>query len=147
MKSSKKGILKGGYLAIQEYLAVLVAKISLRKDLSLEEDSSMQDKILTAPVSDEHHTNSNPNLRLSRRARKAQSEEQKRRHAQLLDDYFAIMTRIRNLEDFFERITDPELIASCIYEMNAAQQQYGYIMGRLKAEGVTHLKILRNPRP
>lgn len=73
-----------------------------------------------------------------RRARGANAE-----HAALLDEYFAVLNRLRNLQDFFQRITDDDLISSCIYEMNAAQQQYAYILGRLKEENVTYLKILR----
>lgn len=61
----------------------------------------------------------------------------------LINQYFAIMGRLRSLEEFFQRTTDSELISACIYEMNSAQQQYAYILQRLKEEGVTYLKILR----
>lgn len=40
-------------------------------------------------------------------------------------------------------MTDPELISACVYEMNALQQRYTYLLQRMKREKVTCLQVLR----
>jgi len=84
-----------------------------------------------------------PQKKTARRA--GTNREREHQKATLLDEYYAALARKQALEAFFQRTTDPDLIASCIFELNAAEQQYGYILGRLKAEGVTSLRILRSP--
>ena len=61
----------------------------------------------------------------------------------LVDDYFATLGKLRSLEHAFQSITDSELISACVYEINATQQRFAYLLGRLKEEEVTYLRVLR----
>lgn len=53
----------------------------------------------------------------------------------LLDD----LTQTKNSLDIayqnFENATDPELIDSCIYEVNAIQMRYKFLLTRVKSYG------------
>lgn len=77
------------------------------------------------------------------KTRKKKDQPLSREHQALVDEYYATLARLKSLEDFFQRTTDSELISACIYEMNAAQQQFAYTLQRLKREGVRYLKVLR----
>lgn len=37
----------------------------------------------------------------------------------------------------FENVVDPDLIDSCIYEMNAVQNRYKFLLKQAKAENIT----------
>lgn len=37
----------------------------------------------------------------------------------------------------FENVVDPDLIDSCIYEMNAVQDRYKFLLKQAKAENIT----------
>lgn len=40
----------------------------------------------------------------------------------------------------FEYVVDPDLIDSCIYELNAIQKRYKYLLKQAKASDVTYLE-------
>ena len=61
----------------------------------------------------------------------------------LLEEYAAALERLREARAAFQRVTDPELIAACVYEVNAAQTRCSYLMTRLKEEQVTQMYVLR----
>ncbi len=74
---------------------------------------------------------------------KMEKQERERRGQQLLDEYFDTLTQLRQLRTAFQQITDPELITACVYEMNAMQQRYSYLLQRIKAEKLTAMRVLR----
>lgn len=70
-------------------------------------------------------------------------EEKKQEQKKLLDEYYDTLLQLRQVRSAFEQVTDPELISACVYEMNAMQQRYSYLLQRIKAERLTSLRVLR----
>ena len=62
---------------------------------------------------------------------------------QLLEEYYDTLVQLRQLRAAFQQVTDPELITACVYEMNAMQQRYSYLLQRIKEEKITCLQVLR----
>ena len=61
----------------------------------------------------------------------------------LLDEYWSVMEQMRANRMVFQNTTDHELISACVYEMNAIQKRYSYLLSRLKEENITSFNILR----
>ena len=49
----------------------------------------------------------------------------------------------RNSSVTVHKVTDPELISACVYEMNAIQQRYSYLLQRIKDEKLPALRVLK----
>ncbi len=77
--------------------------------------------------------------RSGRAARQAQETERQ----SLLAEYYDTLLQLRQVRAAFQQVTDPELISACVYEMNALQQRYAYLLQRMKREKVTCLQVLR----
>jgi len=45
----------------------------------------------------------------------------------------------------FEYVTEPDMVASCIYEIHAGQARYDHLLGKVRAQGLSaeHPVILR----
>lgn len=71
------------------------------------------------------------------RKRKAQSD------AALLEDYYTTLRQMRLARRAFEQAKDPEIISACVYEINALQERYVYLLRRLREEKVTAMRVLR----
>ena len=56
-----------------------------------------------------------------------------------LEELFAELNdmRVTLLEAYlrFDQTTEPELVDACIYEINAAQSRYGYLLRLIKEQG------------
>ncbi|MEA5039371.1 MAG: DUF2508 domain-containing protein [Clostridiaceae bacterium] len=61
----------------------------------------------------------------------------------LLEEYWGSVARLREARAAFERVTDPELISACVFEIGAAQTRCSYLMGLLKEQQVTGMYVLR----
>lgn len=61
----------------------------------------------------------------------------------LLAEYEDTLCQLRQIRAAFQQVTDPELVSACVYEMNAMQQRYTYLLQRMKRENVTCLRVLR----
>ena len=61
----------------------------------------------------------------------------------LLEEYYDVLVQLRHVRSVFQQVTDPELINACVYEMNALQQRYTYLLQRIKAEKLTALRVLK----
>ena len=70
----------------------------------------------------------------------AQREEDNQR---LLAEYYDTLIQLRHVRSVFEQVTDPELINACVFEMNALQQRYTYLLQRIKAEKLTAIRVLK----
>ena len=70
-----------------------------------------------------------------------QREEDNRR---LLEEYYDTLIQLRHVRSVFQQVTDPELINACVYEMNALQQRYTYLLQRIKAEKLTAIHVLKS---
>lgn len=70
-----------------------------------------------------------------------QSREEERQA--LLAEYDDTLCQLRQIRAAFQQVTDPELVSACVYEMNAMQQRYTYLLQRMKRENVTCLRVLR----
>jgi len=77
--------------------------------------------------------------RSGRAARQARETERQ----SLLAEYYDTLLQLRQVRAAFQQVTDPELISACVYEMNALQQRYTYLLQRMKREKVTCLQVLR----
>ena len=61
----------------------------------------------------------------------------------LLEEYYDTLIQLRQLRTAFQQITDPDLITACVFEMNAMQQRYSYLLQRIKEEKLTCMRVLR----
>lgn len=53
-------------------------------------------------------------------------------YALLLDDLQKTKNDLEIAYDNFENVVDPDLIDSCIYQVNAVQMRYKFLLGRVK---------------
>ena len=58
--------------------------------------------------------------------------EQERTYALLLDDIKQTKSDLELAYSNFENVVDPDLIDCCIYQVNAAQLRYKFLLGRVK---------------
>jgi hypothetical protein len=61
----------------------------------------------------------------------------------LLEEYYDTLLQLRHLRAAFQQLTDHDLITACVYEMNAMQQRYAYLLQRIKEEKLTCMRVLR----
>lgn len=61
----------------------------------------------------------------------------------LLEEYYDTLIQLRQLRTAFQQITDPDLITACVFEMNAMQQRYSYLLQRIKEKKLTCMRVLR----
>ena len=52
----------------------------------------------------------------------------------LLEELFSTKTELDGIRQKFDYVTEPEMVASCIYEMRSAQERYSYLLGRVRAK-------------
>lgn len=78
-----------------------------------------------------------------KKARKQTQQQQETRRQNLLEEYYDTLLQLRQIRAAFQQVTDPELISACVYEMNAMQQRYTYLLQRMKREKITCLRVLR----
>ena len=69
--------------------------------------------------------------------------ERQQENQRLLEEYYDTLIQLRHVRSVFQQVTDPELINACVYEMNALQQRYTYLLQRIKAEKLTALHVLK----
>ena len=81
-------------------------------------------------------------LRVLKSERKLKQNKVKA-NRQLLEEYYDTLVQLRQLRAAFQQVTDLELITACVYEMNAMQQRYSYLLQRIKEEKITCLQVLR----
>lgn len=62
---------------------------------------------------------------------------------ELLEEYWTAVARLREARAAFERVTDPDLISACVFEIGAAQTRCSYLMGILKEQQITGMYVLR----
>lgn len=58
--------------------------------------------------------------------------ENENTYALLLDDLQKTKSDLEVAYDNFEHVVDPDLIDSCIYQVNAMQMRYKFLLGRVK---------------
>ena len=78
-----------------------------------------------------------------KRTNKAGQMQMTPQQRQLLNEYYDTIAQMRANRSVFENVTDPELISACVYEMNAIQQRYSYLLSRIKEEDIRSLHVLR----
>ena len=52
----------------------------------------------------------------------------------LLEELFSTKTELDGIRQKFDYVTEPEMVASCIYEMRSVQERYSYLLGRVRAK-------------
>ena len=78
-----------------------------------------------------------------RKQMKITEQEKQQENQRLLEEYYDVLVQLRHVRSVFQQVTDPELINACVYEMNALQQRYTYLLQRIKAEKLTALRVLK----
>jgi hypothetical protein len=78
-----------------------------------------------------------------RKQLKMTEQEKQRENRQLLEEYYDTLIQLRHVRSVFQQVTDPDLINACVYEMNALQQRYTFLLQRIKAEKLTALRVLK----
>ena len=79
---------------------------------------------------------------LLKNARKKYSNKPDPDKLELIAEYRNVIQKIHQARNAFQNITEPELIESCVHEMNALQAQYSFLLHKLKEENVSAELIL-----
>ena len=74
---------------------------------------------------------------LLKNVRKKDSNNQDPDKLELIAEYRSVIQKIHQARNVFENITEPELIESCVHEINALQSQYSFLLQRIKEEKLT----------
>ena len=56
---------------------------------------------------------------------------------ELVEEYRRAVIKIHQARNAFENITEPEMIDSCVFELNAARSNYSYLLSRIKEEKIS----------
>ena len=78
-----------------------------------------------------------------RKQLKMTEQERRQENQRLLAEYYDTLIQLRHVRSIFQQVTDPDLINACVYEMNALQQRYTFLLQRIKAEKLTALRVLK----
>ena len=78
-----------------------------------------------------------------RRQFKMSAQEKQQENQRLLGEYYDTLIQLRQVRAAFQQVTDPDLINASVYEMNALQQRYSYLLQRVKEERITALRVLK----
>ena len=78
-----------------------------------------------------------------RRQFKMSAQEKQQENQRLLSEYYDTLIQLRQVRAAFQQVTDPDLINACVYEMNALQQRYSYLLQRVKEERITAMRVLK----
>ncbi|MBR5537000.1 MAG: DUF2508 family protein [Clostridia bacterium] len=78
-----------------------------------------------------------------RRQSKLTAQEKQQEHQRLLGEYYDTLIQLRQVRAAFQQVTDPDLINACVYEMNALQRRYSYLLQRVKEERLTAMRVLK----
>lgn len=78
-----------------------------------------------------------------RKQLKITEQEKRQENQRLLAEYYDTLVQLRHVRSVFQQVTDPDLINACVYEMNALQQRYTFLLQRIKAEKLTALRVLK----
>ena len=55
----------------------------------------------------------------------------------LLEELFDTKDELNVIRQRFEYVTEPEMVASCIFELRSAQERYSYLLGRVRDKEIT----------
>lgn len=69
---------------------------------------------------------------LSRSLRKKHPSPLETAQKELMDDLWDTKRRLDVARNFFERVSDPELVAASVYEINSLQAKYSYLLHQVK---------------
>ena len=78
-----------------------------------------------------------------RKQLKMTEQDRRQENQRLLAEYYDTLIQLRHVRSVFQQVTDPDLINACVYEMNALQQRYTFLLQRIKAEKLTALRVLK----
>jgi hypothetical protein len=65
---------------------------------------------------------------------------------EILDELREVKSRLAQAYRDFNNTLEPTLIESCVFEINALQSRYGYLLRRAKELGSTQVEVFRFPR-
>ncbi len=68
---------------------------------------------------------------------KKDSDGQTADRLELIAEYRSVIQKIHQARNAFQNITEPELIESCVHQMNALQAQYSFLLHKLKEENIS----------
>lgn len=69
--------------------------------------------------------------------RKKQHNDLDASEKDLLRQLFDAKMALDSARQKFEYVTEPDMVASCIYEMHAEQARYAHLLGRVRAQGIS----------
>ena len=69
-----------------------------------------------------------------KRKLKKESETAKRKKEELMQELKEVQKSLDRAYENFSYVVDPELIDCCIYELNAGQMRYKFLMRKLKED-------------
>ena len=66
--------------------------------------------------------------------------------AGLLEELQDVISELNNAYINFNSALEPELIEACIYEINALQARYAYLLRSARAQGMKNISVFRFPK-
>ena len=73
-------------------------------------------------------------LLADKRKLKKESENEKRNKEELMQELKEVQKSLDRAYENFSYVVDPELIDCCIYELNAGQMRYKFLMRKMKED-------------
>ena len=73
-------------------------------------------------------------LLADKRKLKKESENEKRKKEELMQELKEVQKSLDRAYENFSYVVDPELIDCCIYELNAGQMRYKFLMRKMKED-------------
>lgn len=55
----------------------------------------------------------------------------------LLEELFTVKQELDNVRQKFEYVTEPEMVASIIYQMQSVQERYSYLLGCVRSRDLS----------
>ena len=71
---------------------------------------------------------------LSEKKLKKESEKARRKKEELMQELKEVQKSLDRAYENFSYVVDPELIDCCIYELNAGQMRYKFLMRKMKED-------------
>ena len=61
----------------------------------------------------------------------------------LIEQYYETLLERDCARNLFESTTESELISACVYQLNAIQQRYSYLLNKIKEQDITNFPMLK----
>ena len=79
-------------------------------------------------------------------SKKGRNSKEDTSRTQLLSQLQEVVSQLSRAYTNFNSSADPDLIESCVYEINSLQARYGYLLRSAKDKGLENIEIFKFPK-